>query len=175
MQYKYFFTAVLLGMLAVCGCENRKENRFVREVAGQWQVESITYRTDAGDSVVTASNYPGQFYFERCNEKNTPDGRCNGYYQFDGKRRIDFGYSVGLSVDYMTFQVSDYPRVENLVPEERLEAQRQYWEDQPQLWLNYQIVSHSENRLVLQGTIRLSYIGNDIAEVAYPAILTLTR
>ena len=166
MQYKYIFTFAVLLLAALCGCENRKENRFVRQVAGQWQVASITYRTSAGDSVVTASGYPGQFYFER----------CNGYYQFAGKRRIDFGYSVGIAVDYMTFQVKDYPRVEGLTPEERLEAQRQFWEDQPQLWHNnYQIVSHSENQLVLQGSVRLSYIHQGIPDIIYPATITLTR
>jgi hypothetical protein len=175
MQYKYIFTFAVLLLAAVCGCENRQENQFVREVAGQWQVASITYRTDAGDSVVTASGYPGQFYFERCNEKQTPDGRCNGYYQFDGKRRINFGYSVNVTVDYMTFQVKDYPRVEGLTAGERLEAQRQFWEDQPQLWQAYQIVSHSENQLVLQGSIQLSYIHQGVPEIVYPATITLTR
>lgn len=176
MHYKYIFTFAVLLLAALCGCENRKENRFVRQVAGQWQVASIAYRTGAGDSVVTASGYPGQFYFEWCNEKRTPDGRCNGYYQFDGKRRIDFGYSVDIAVDYMTFRVKDYPRFDGLTPEERLEAQRQFWEDQPQLWQQaFQIVSHSENQLVLEGSVRLSYIHQGIPEILYPATITLTR
>ncbi len=97
-KHFYFFIFLLLLFLSACN----KDQVLVNKLAGEWEIQQITFTADGKDSVATAP--VGVFYFGDCKYGRE---RCRGYYELEGQARVEIGYST----DVRGYNTDGYPQL----------------------------------------------------------------
>lgn len=170
-----FSTLSVLIVLLLAGCNQNQA--MVKDLAGDWQIRTVTYRLPEGDSTVTGPR-TGTFHLEACKWEQEKDNQCNGYYQFSEQNRIRFGYNATRQENKINIYVLDQPqRSKYNSVEGYKQAQAAFWgSSQPNLHGIWKINRKTGQQLEIYGWSLINHYGNPGADVkSAETIILLTR
>jgi hypothetical protein len=147
-----FWAALVL----VTGCD--RDNMLIKDIAGTWQVGSITYRLVSGDSLMAGPGL-GTIRFDACKWQKESDNLCSGSYQFAGNNAIAFGHNATAREDVLRISLAGEPRRSdyNSVSSYYEALQAYAGGNQPLLDVQWKIERQTESELVLSGSSRVDY------------------
>lgn len=145
-------------VLLAAGCN--KDNVLIKNIAGTWQVGSVTYHLSTGDSLVSGPNL-GTFAFEACKWQKESDNQCPGAYQLGSGNRIAFGYNATAETNELRIYLSDEPRRGDYpTVSGYYEALRAYTGgNYPLLDTQWDIAGRTDNAMTITGAARIDYAG----------------
>lgn len=152
--------ALLMPLVAVLvlltACD--QNNVLIKDIAGTWQVGSITYHLGTGDSLMAGPGL-GTIQFAACKWQKELDNQCSGSYQFTGGNRIGLGYNVTAQDDALRIFLSGEPRRSdyNSVSSYKEGLQAFSGSNQPLLDVQWKIERQTDSELILSGSSRIDY------------------
>ncbi len=67
-----------------------KDQKLISKVADEYNIDMITNYDDGKSTTVNISS--GTIFFDNCTMKDGLGGNCTGWYEIDGKARVNFQY-----------------------------------------------------------------------------------
>jgi hypothetical protein len=91
MKSRLIFKAVaflITGLFLFSACN--KDQKLIADIEGEYKIESvINYKNGEGTPVIFSG---GRIFFQDCKMKDGVGGNCDGWFEFDGKPRVNFQY-----------------------------------------------------------------------------------